>query len=269
LATILKGLFPYACILRNEVIVVIELNKLQVLSFEIGSECNLTKQHQKCPINTRVYNTEYGKLTTEIIVITIKEAEKLGFQGHVAFHFYNEPLLYIDKIKEVITAKPDSKYLLWTNGLLLKTKIEENDILNYFDKVFITCYYKDKMEHFLQLKQHYGNIEIASWELDNRMEIYSNDYTNIVGCKRAQFELPIDHYGNLHLCARDWKNTHKLGNIINDSLTDIIYNQPYQTALKSITRRTLDRDNCPDVCKSCDDPWFMVRSVSKTKMLYS
>ncbi|WP_340019609.1 SPASM domain-containing protein [Paenibacillus sp. FSL H3-0457] len=241
------------------------LSKLSILSFEIGNECNLTKQHPKCPINIREYKEDHSPLTTEIIVKSIEEAEKFGFKGHVAFHFYNEPLLYKDRIEEVIDAKPDSKYLLWSNGLLLNPKIEDNQILKKFEQVVITCYYSKKMDFFNRIKEYYGNVEIATWELDDRINIYSNKPTNVLGCKRVQFELPIDYYGNVHLCCRDWNNSYEIGNIVKDGFESVVMGSAYQNAVQSVNRRLLDLNSCPGICKSCDDPWLRIESVGKTE----
>lgn len=82
-----------------------DLSQTTIISFEIGSECNLSAVHPQCPINLRKMNAKKEPVTIEDILQAITEAEQLGFRGSVAFHNYNEPLLYIDRILEVIKAR--------------------------------------------------------------------------------------------------------------------------------------------------------------------
>lgn len=41
---------------------------------------------------------------------------------------------------------------------------------------------------------------------------------NVYGCMRPVWEIPIDYYGNIHLCCRHWKESYKIGNIKKDKL---------------------------------------------------
>ncbi|WP_410985061.1 SPASM domain-containing protein [Bacillus cereus] len=192
----------------------------------------------------------------------INDAEYFGFNGYVAFHYYNEPQIYRDRINKVIDKKRDAKYLLWTNGTLLSSNIENNQILNRFEKVVITCYDDKKLPLFNSLKEYYGNIQIVQWELDDRLNVYSSAHSNIIGCKRVQFKLPIDYYGNVHLCCRDWNNTFKMGNIKDIGLRRILEGEVYNTAIKPVSgKKLLNLNNCPEICKSCDEPWLRVPTL--------
>ncbi len=235
----------------------IDLSKTYLLTFEIGSECNLTKQHSKCPINKRKYKcTSYGSLRVDDIIRLIDEAMDLGFHGYIAFHYYNEPLLYRDKIEKVMDKRPDCKYLLWTNGLLFSRNIQDNEIIQRMSQVVITCYDKANMPFFMGLKKHYNNIEIQEWELDERLVIYEETYKNELGCKKVQFEFPIDFYGNVHLCCYDWNNEYELGNVFKNGLTEIVESSRYQNLLSQCKNRLLDYKVCPDICTRCRYPWI-------------
>jgi len=187
-----------------------------LISFEISDKCNLQKLHPKCPINWRKYKIKEKHLNKDLIVKTIKQAQENGFIGMVAFHFYNEPLLDIDLILQIIDEVPYCKYLLWTNGLLLDRKVENNEFLRKFTKICITCYDIKDMPFFQALKDYYKNIEIFNWELDDRLEIYNKKGNNEFSCKKPLFEIPIDYYGNIHLCSIDYNNSYNIGNIIQE-----------------------------------------------------
>lgn len=231
------------------------LSRVEIISVEAGSNCNLKKEHKACPINYRKnINTEYGSLTVEDIIQTIVEAEEMGFKGYFAFHFYNEPMLYQDKIREIIEQKKTSKYLLWTNGTLLKEG--ENPFLELFNKVIITCYDDERLELYKRLEQEYLNITIQQWELDNRLDIYNQKNNNKFGCKRIFFELPIDYYGNVYLCCKDWDNSYVVGNIKKMGFAAVVQGSAYNNMIKSVGKRLLDDKNCPTICRYCDGPWI-------------
>lgn len=232
------------------------LNNIMILSFEIGNDCNLKQIHEKCPINHRTYvNIEYA-LSTKKIVECIKEAMSIGFTGHVAFHYYNEPLLYKDKIEAIIHSAKEYKYLLFTNGLLLDENINNNSILKLFDVIYITCYEPNHMDFFRKIQDRYSNVKIFDWDLDDRAEIYKSDYNNLLGCKRPLFELPIDYYGNIHLCCYDWNNQYYIGNVHEKSLKDILASPCYENIIQMTKQRLLDLKTSPEICKYCNHILF-------------
>lgn len=227
-----------------------ELSEIKELSFEIGEDCNLKSVHKKCPVNIRKYNKKYGELKISRIIELIDEANDMGFNGYIAFHYYNEPLMYIDKIEKIISLRPNNKYLLWTNGTLLKKDIEKNKFLIKFSKVVITCYDFNRLEFYKNIKEHYKNVQIAVWDLDDRIHIYENEERNVYPCKRVLYEIPIDHYGNLHLCSEDWNNEYEIGNVINTSLKEIVSSTLFRHT-RSMEKNGKLIEDCPLICKRC------------------
>lgn len=232
-----------------------DLSGLSLISFEICSTCNLQHVHKECPVNKRNYVKTYQDLDIEIIVDTIKRAQNLNFKGMIAFHYYNEPFLKLDKILKIIKAVPSADYLVWTNGLLLDRNPKKNEFLKLFKCVCITCYNEKNMPFFNELKRIYKNVEIFDWELDNRLEIYNSTFTNVLACKRPLFEIPIDFHGNIHLCCMDWNNQYQIGNIFEKTLDEIVKSDIYQNLIKISKKRLLDKDKCPAVCRGCDKVW--------------
>lgn len=231
-----------------------DLSKTSIISMEIGEKCNLSSLHDKCPINNREYKKMINHFTVDNAIKIIQESKSLNFTGCFAFHYYNEPLLYKDKIIEIISRCFDEKYLLWTNGTLLSEIIEENRFLDLFYKVNITCYDASRIELYGKLCKYYQNIHIINHDFDNRLSIYEEENKNIISCKRPLYELPIDYYGNIHLCCNDWNNTIDIGNVFENSLKDIILKNTYQNLLSNAYKRLLDIEKCPDICQKCSIP---------------
>lgn len=227
-----------------------ELRKIKEIAFEIGDDCNLKSQHKKCPINSRCYNKSNGKLTINRIIELMDEANEMGFEGYFAFHYYNEPLLYKDKLEQVIEARPNNKYLLWTNGTLLNCDIAANNILRRFTQVVITCYDMERLEFYKKIKDYYKNVQIALWSLDDRIEIYELPEVNRKPCERVLVEIPIDYYGNVHLCCEDWNNEYEIGNVINNSLKNIVHSDEYNLT-RNMAENGILKENCPTICKKC------------------
>ena len=226
---------------------------ISVLSFQIGNSCNYSNLHNKCPINHIPIQENCQHLSTDKIVKTIEAAQKLGFSGHVNFHFYNEPLLNLDNIVEIINRKKECKYMVWTNGSTLSREVENNQFLNLFDYVAITCYQTEDIPFYNDIKNHYKNIYLFESEFDDRLNGYTRNYQNNLSCKRVQYEMPIDYYGNIHLCCFDWKNSYPIGNIFELSLEEIVNSEKYQSLYSN--NRLLDLTNSPDICKNCDKIW--------------
>lgn len=234
-----------------------DLSQTSILSFEIGDDCNLKKCHDKCPINYRKYVNDKKSIDVDLIVKSIKEAQDLNFNGYIAFHNYNEPLLHKNKLLEVIKRTRNGKFLLWTNGLLLdRNDMKKNEFLKKFNLICITCYDEKDRSFFEQIKQWHGAVEIYDWELDDRQDAYIRDYHNEIGCKRPLFELPIDFHGNVHLCCFDWNTTFEIGNITQNTLTEIVNSDVYQKLLKDTKHKLLNVDDCPEICKRCNVPWL-------------
>ena len=158
------------------------LSAMKMISFEMSGHCNLAKKHPRCPVSLRKYVSK-NRLTNEDILRVMDEAKALGFAGHFNFNYYNEPLMDLKRILSIISERKE-KYVLWTNGFLPDSRIEQNTFLSLFNQVVITCYDKNKLAFFQELKNKYGNIEIIDELMDNRLMVYESQLENPFGCRR-------------------------------------------------------------------------------------
>lgn len=239
------------------------LEKLELICFEIGHDCNLKELHDNCPINHRSSGQVHHQLTEDKIIAEMDGLCDEGYKGYYGFHFYNEPLLYEDVIRSIIQKRPSYRYFLWTNGLLINDR--NIDVVGKFHKIMITCYDKQYKSKFEKIKASYPQITIIEWELDDRTSIYSNDNMNVFGCRKPLVELPIDFWGNVHLCCNDWNNTFRIGNINETSLVTLIKNSALTEAIHSIVRTKLDINKCPAVCHKCETPWVVFKKDMSEK----
>ena len=63
--------------------------------------------------------------------------------------------------------------------------------------------------------------------------------------------MPIDYYGNVHLCCQDWNNEYKIGNVLNSTLKSIVQGDKYRKLRNLSTDNLLKRD-CPAICRKCN-----------------
>lgn len=204
------------------------MDKIAHLIFEINNTCNMAGRHPDCPINSmnRYGNLSKSKrLTNKIIVETCENIFGRGFDGYVAFHYYNEPMIEIDKITRLIGeikgVKPSAKFLLWTNGTLIdETNVDK---LAVFNKIVITNY---QNRDFGFVRQVCENVVVNFWGFDDRAE--NSDKPDKKFCVRPYNELIFDYHGHAHICCIDFRGEVELGNLFFDDLDEII--EKYQSA---------------------------------------
>jgi len=178
----------------------------------------------------------------------------LGFRGFVGFHYYNEPLLDQGAIREVIDASQYGRFMLWTNGLLLSRRVTDNDVLRLFEWVVISDYFPERNAEWLAaLKQHYGDMRIDSFHatFDHRLANYDSPPHTAVQCWRQRLEIPVDHFGSVHLCCQDWKGSMGLGNIKRAPLHEILGDSAY---LRTVGALRAGGGEIPSICQTCTSP---------------
>lgn len=226
---------------------------LETIAIEIGPKCNLQHLHKNCPINYR--HKTNNEMSVDQVVEIIDQAIGLNFKGHFAFHFYNEPLLYASKIKDIQKLRPNVKYLLWTNGTLIEKLLLEGYDFNIFDKIVITRYKGIKDEGFFRLKDTHNNVQIFDEDMDDRVHFYESEKENYFACKKMYIELPIDCDGNVYVCTYDWNQKYLLGNVFDQSLDTVLKSELYQKLLKGNEKRFRHVDNIINLCRYCPRPY--------------
>lgn len=219
------------------------LSNVQILVLELGSECNYAKEHPACPVSIRPKGDK--ALTDEKVIELVDDAyNKLGFTGYVAWHYYNEPMLYwkrmlklMEKVKEKV---PQVRFLLWTNGSILI----DDPRFDMFERVQVTDYQLRGHKHY---QKYYRNTLHVNREMfDNRLE-YEGPNSD-TPCFRPFTEFVVTHFGEVHLCCQDWENRVKIGNVFDKSLTELV--EAREKLVLTICRK-MD-DTTPEVCRKCN-----------------
>jgi radical SAM protein with 4Fe4S-binding SPASM domain len=215
------------------------MNHYVDLVMELGHMCNLASEHTKCPAALR--SAPERTVSDERFVELADEAyNELGFVGHISFHHHNEPMLYwkrmLDLMDKIRIRVPQSKFLLWTNGTIANT----DPRFENFDRVVVTRYPKHE-----NLIVHKSTLVVQeTW--DERL-IDRVDRTT-TPCFRPLLEFTIVAGGDVVICCQDWKNEIKLGNVLDDKLSDIVARKA--KLLESIVRPMTDET--PERCRSCN-----------------
>lgn len=187
------------------------MDRTSILSIEICRECNLAGEHSKCPIREDRHPNKDREIGDETILRVVSDAYALGFRGFVAWHYYNEPMMAIGRvtnlIKRIRVRHPKARFLLWTNGTLLTR--ENAPVLLQFDKVYITNYSGRDFEF---TKDFCPDVTIEFRGFDER-----RDDERIVAdgkcCLKPYNELVVDNFGEVRLCCSDWRGHVRIGNV--------------------------------------------------------
>lgn len=218
----------------------------QFLIFEVGKGCNLAEKHKRCPSSHPDRfgdQKKFGPMPDDLIVNTACEAMDKGFSGLIGFHYYNEPLLYLDRIEKLVgeikEKKPEARFVLWTNGHLFPEDISR---LKIFNKAWVTNY---DGGDYSRIRKAIPDCTEVKWNLDGRSEKQGG--RNRTPCGRIFSELTFDYYGEAHLCCIDWRNECKIGNLHSHSFKTVLsrFQDIRRTIMNGVT------EDAPTLCKKC------------------
>ena len=226
----------------------------QHVNFEICTECNLGDFHTKCPNKHPDRNKTLpkdGPIPDDMIVDMVEALyTKHGFNGHIGFHYYNEPLMAAGRMWDLMARikqrVPRSTFVLWTNGLLLPADCSR---FAAFSEIHVS-YYGISIPHFADLVAAARcPVQFVHWELDDRLHLISDEPTGSTsGCNRMFTELDIDYYGNVHLCCYDWEGT---GTVWNVQIDGLAWCLEVWDALRHQVSSNPIGDDAPDTCQRC------------------
>lgn len=195
------------------------ISDLRYLSFEVAPKCNLAHSHSFCPVNDQFRYPKHepkDRCPDNIIVAFAKAVHARGFTGLVGFHYYCDPLVDVPRMLLLMSAvkvvAPYAKFVLWTNGTLLKQ--HHRNWLEAFEKVIITRH-SPKLDVTIQDVIHgLPNVQVCDAYYDDRTKLYSQSTRTMSPCIRpACIELPVNYYGSVRLCCADYRGNVSLGNI--------------------------------------------------------
>lgn len=227
------------------------------VEIETSSECNFKCQY--CPVST--HPRPKGIMPAETIAKAIVELKELKYEGTVAPHFYNEPLLdeRLPQIIELFHKQlPKASILLVTNGSKL-TYETFKELVNRGVVRFKISQYGPKI--LPNIKKLFNQLSVEEREyirytnhakegilLSNRGGLVKvKKALKLAYCYAPTNTLTIDYLGNVHLCCNDYLGQHNQGNINNEKIIDI-WNKPN---FKQIRKELRKGDFSLPLCKKC------------------
>jgi len=224
----------------------------QLLCFELGSDCNLSDVHDRCPNQhpERYSHLDTDRLLDDDTIVEIAERmyDEFHFTGFVAFHYYNEPLVQaqrmfglIDRIRERVS---QARFLLWTNGTMLPDDCSRFIV---FDQVYLTNHDPKSVRNLDSLRRHVSKVVVLDNRLDGRLDALGETERNNP-CARMHVEFVIDNFGNVHICCHDWRGLASPGNVFTDDLTMLVAR--WERIRDSISGQQMTND-APEVCWRC------------------
>jgi len=223
----------------------------QSFTQEIGVGCNLTHKHIRCPArypDKLRGNLDSSRLMTDdMIVENAIIVWDQGFRRYFAWQFYSEPTLHFERLERVQArikeARPEAKFLLWTNGVLLGKEIAL-ERCNIFDLIVWSNYVKENRDD-LRDRLAPLSVRVCSGRLDMRMQGIPDNHLR---CGRLKRELVIDAYGNWRLCCGDWEGTAVKMNVFDTGLMPII--EAWRDMVGKVMQRP-QPTGLPAICSYC------------------
>jgi len=219
-----------------------------------------------CPVNKNDDTRKPEKMTEELFDKIINELHELEYSGDIGLFANNEP--FLDKRLEAFTKKtrellPKARIEIYSNGTLIELE-RFIEITPYLDLLVIDNY-NDKLKWHKTVKDIREYLKEHP-ELKSKVSIRMRKETALMSSRGGQAPnnnkkkalpvsclLPFYHFyirpdGKIGLCCVDALAKYTLGDVSQQGLKEVWYNDTYTRVRNEIRkgRETMD------VCKHCD-----------------
>lgn len=237
------------------------------IEIETVNRCNGTCSF--CPVNKNQDPREYKKMPEELFEKIIKELKEINYNGAIALHSNNEPLLdkeICNYAKYTRKELPNSYIYLYTNGTLLTidkfceliTNLDLLVIDNYNDniqfmepvkEIFNYCIQHPELKKKVRIDMRLQNQILTSrgGQSDNRDEIL----TLKSSCLLPFNKIVVQPDGRIPLCCCDPFGKVILGDLNTEKLVDIWNGKKAKALRESLYKEQYSRKNLK-LCSKCD-----------------
>ncbi len=234
---------------------------LKAIEIEINHECNRACGY--CP-NSILERKNKGRMSVELFTRIMEQLREIDFQGRVSYHFYNEPMLSPDLDRFVAMTRaylPASVIELYTNGTLL-TEPRLRELLALGVSKFTVTRHRGAQEY--AFADVYARLDSRAREHVRFLDYTDLDLTSRGGLLkvgrrvREPMDLPclipsllavVTVNGNVLPCYEDFEELNVMGNLRENTLTEIWNSPSYARFREDLRRRK--RDAHP-VCRTCN-----------------
>lgn len=207
------------------------------VEIEINHSCDRSCSYCPNSVDERI---EKGSMTQELYTEIMSQLKSLNYNGKIAYHFYNEPLLskdlelFVKLTKEFL---PDTTLEIYSNGTRLSiVKLRQLKTLGV-DFFIVTKH--EGIEHYLfdetwesltnDEKQFVKYKKYNEINLTNRGGILNigSEAARLLPCQIPSFMLTISVKGNIIPCFEDFYQYNSMGNVLEKNLIDIWNSEKY------------------------------------------
>lgn len=207
-----------------------------------------------CPRGHGYTNTS-NRLDTNTSRAINRSLKQLGFDGHMTFAGFGEPLLHKD-LERQIELITDDLSVEWveviTNGDMLSHDRAFSLVVAGVTHITISMYDQDDSKRFedmlrglnvaVTFKHLYGGIPNEV----NRVEQYRGiaQPNRKRACYLPFYRTFVDYNGDVLLCCNDWSKRAKLGNVNTQTLKDMWFGDIIGTYRQSLIKKRRDLQPC-------------------------
>jgi radical SAM protein with 4Fe4S-binding SPASM domain len=216
------------------------------------------------------------RMPTEKILDLLDQAQRLGFQGWVAFHYYNEPLLDPRNLDLAHQARRRGMHpYLHTNGDRLKHSPDLcAAVAEVYERIVVGLYDFETSAQLAATRQewhqrlpgtnlHFSPISPAAPRppesqaaprtlvpTDPRMALPDLTFGN-APCHRPLIRLVIQYDGTVANCCEDTRGDFDLGNAYSASLEQLWFSERHQRIVADLIAGHRERYT---LCRNCPQP---------------
>lgn len=217
------------------------------VSIELSNLCNYADIHKKCPLNLV---TEPTILPAKIVYGVLDTLKHNDFQGIIAYHTYNEPLIdprLFKFIEYTHDACPKSEIYICTNGFYLNQILLDELVDSGVSKIHVSAYSKSEFKRLSKLKSSIS-FDVEMMKLDDRLHLYETKENNTKNpCYAPLNEIIIAREGCISLCCLDWQRLYTYGNLYEQTLEEVIRSGE----LHAVYKRLSKGERFLPICKKC------------------
>lgn len=219
-----------------------------------------------CPVSVKNDTREYKLMSEELFHKIIDELAELSYSGHLALFSNNEPFLderIVSFHQYARSRLPYAKMHLYTNGTLL-TIDKFQEIVKYLDELIIDNYNQElklipscaKIAEYCEIHPELKKkVTIVLRKIDEVLTTRGGSAPNApkvsypeAKCVRPFQQMIIRPDGKVSLCCNDALGKNTLGDVSNNSLVQVWYNDRFKMVRECLYK---GRENW-ESCKYCD-----------------
>jgi len=224
---------------------------------EIETQTICNRKCKICP--NSIYSKGNHRMDLGLYRLVLEQLAEINYDGRIVLNLHNEPLLDFrlpSLIEEAKLKVPKSTVIIYTNGSLLKNKLEaiveagiDGIVVSQYEKglqkeieEFIKELPKEKKQ-IIRYRVLKDKQKLSTW--GGLVKVKNPQVKKY--CFQASTDLIIDWKGNVLLCCNDYFSEYSFGNLKKESILDIWNKEEYKEIKKELRKGNF----ILEICKFC------------------